>query len=515
MEKRVLEYVTNNVNVYAHLPKINHPDGGRRLVDDPDLWFASKINATLKTTSASDVYWSKKALPRERQVKFIEGVRNHSWNRQHMGAMLVGGVDFEIVTSSLVSSAFALGKFYKMQQQTRRSVVLSQVISTPSIDENDEVQASFNERFDFYWNLIDNRPTKSRGFDPYIQDSFKILPLSVKTRFSGTLDLRTVKSYSRWEHLDYLPNAVRDFSKKLNESALQEYPIMYKSFNLEKENTEDKSQYEQQLKIRDLIGNPDLMYEPMLWYPDHSFLLPENKFFEKIYKNMRLDNVFKEEGPDAMFVGYFNPLGIKLDELTDLFKNKDEASKTAIELSSFAYASKIDISGGIDTWRHTRVNRIVQPIYHALNNNPSVAMPILYRRQEASGSEVPGEYMELSKQAIKLYHKLIKNGIPEKEAINVLPHNLELIQIEMVDIFSFLNIMAIRTCIHARPEVQEWARSILREIGKIPDFRGIDQLSTEKSHLLARGIVFGYCAELGNCKKCGNDKIYLPNPLKK
>jgi thymidylate synthase ThyX len=514
-ENRTLKTTIQSFDAYAHLPRINHPDGSRQLVDDPDLWFASKINATLKTGSASDTYWEKKSLTRERQIKFVEGVRKHSWNRQHMGSMLVSGIDFETVTSSLVSSTFTLGKFYRMQQQTRRSVVLTEVVEIPALSENDEVKSSYKDRFEQYWEIVDSRPTKYKGFDPYIQDSFKILPLSVKTRFSGNLDLRSAKGYSRWRNLDYLPHSVKDFSNKMYDSIKSEYPIMFESFQLDKRYSDNEDQYKMQLRMAEEIGSTDLMDEPMLWYSDHSFLLPENKHFKKLYASLQLNQIFKEKGPDAMFMGYFNPLGLSLEELLDLFKNKDEASKSALEMASFAFVSKIDISGGIDTWRHTRSNRIVQPIYHALENNPIVDMPILYRRQQASGSDIPDRFMELSEQALDLYFSLVKQGIEPKEAINVLPHNFELIQIEMMDVFSFLNVMAIRTCVHARPEVQEWAKALLREVGNTPDFRGIDNLSDEKSNLLARGIVFGYCAELGNCTKCGRDKIYLQDPFVK
>jgi thymidylate synthase ThyX len=503
--------VKQRVDVYAHLPRIQHPDGSRKLVDDPDLWFASKINATLKTTSASEIYWDKKLQSRDLQEKFILGVRNHSWNRQHMGAMVVSGVDFEAVTSSLVSSAFTLGKFYKMQQQTRRSVILDEVIQIPDIDNHPDVKSSFEERFDLYWDIVEKRPKKYKGFDPYIQDSFKILPLSVKTRFSGNMDLRTVKGYCRWRGLDYLPDAVRDFSNKLYHSTSQEYPLMFQSYLSEERNSESDL-IELQLKMSKIIGSTDLINEPMLWYADHSFLLPENKYFNKIYQNLNLEAHFKEAGPNATFMGYFNPIGLSLQDLEDLFKNKDEASKSATELAMFAFISKVDISGAIDTWRHTRSNRIVQPIYHALDNNGTVNMPALYQRQEAKGADIPEQFMQLSSESIKLYHALIDEGINKKEAINVLPHNFELIQIELMDVFSFLNLMAIRTCIHARPDVQVWAKSLLREVGKTGDFKGIDQMSEEKSNLLARGIVFKYCMELGTCRKCGKDVVYLPDP---
>lgn len=484
------------------------------MVDNPDLWFASKINATLKAESASDIYWEKKSKPLEDQEKFINGVRNHSWNRQHMGAMLVGAIDFEAQVSSLVSSAFALGKFYKMQQQTRRSVILKETVKIPQIDNHPDVISSFNERFAFYWDIVDKRPDKVKGFDPIIQDAFKILPLSTQTRMSGILDLRTAKGYTRWANLEYLPHSVKDFANKLSKSVNEEYPIMFKSFLLDEENKSSGEMYANQLRMADAIGSNDLMDESMLWYADHTFLLPENKYFNRLYNDFNLKEIFNKSGSDAMLLGYFNPLGIKLPEILELFENKSEAGKSAMELGSFSFISKIDMSGGIDTWRHTRSNRIVQPIYHALENGNRVAMPSIYKRKESSGSEIPEQFMEMSKASVSLYHQLVGEGIPKEEAINVLPHNLELIQVEMMDIFSFLNIMAIRTCIHARPDVQDWAKALLKETGKIHDFKGIDNLSEERSNLLARGIVMSYCAELGSCKKCGKDVIYLPDPFR-
>ncbi|MDH5647709.1 MAG: hypothetical protein OEZ01_16980, partial [Candidatus Heimdallarchaeota archaeon] len=178
LHNHLLHYSQSQVDSYAHLPRINHPDGTRKLVENPDLWFACKINATLKTSSASEIYWQKMELPKENQDKFITGLRNHSINRQHMGAFIVGGIDFEVISSSLVSNAFTQGKFYRMQQQTRRSVILDSIISNPVIDQLDEVKSSYEERFSIYWDIVDKRPSKTLGFDPYIQDAFKILPLS-------------------------------------------------------------------------------------------------------------------------------------------------------------------------------------------------------------------------------------------------------------------------------------------------------------------------------------------------
>ncbi len=155
-------------------------------------------------------------LNEERQNKFVRGLRNHSLNRQHMGAFVVGSIDFEVITSSLVSSTYVQGKFYKMQQQTRRSVILDAVIKNKTLDDNSDVRDSYTDRFDFYWDLIEKRPNKVMGFDPYVQDSFKILPLATKTRFAGNMDLRTAKGYTRWKELNYLPDSVRQFSNELD-----------------------------------------------------------------------------------------------------------------------------------------------------------------------------------------------------------------------------------------------------------------------------------------------------------
>jgi len=507
--ERTLAYDQQDIQTYANLPRIRTPDGNREPVDDADLWFAAKINSTLKKQNASEIYWEKKQLSDTKRHGFITGLRNHSLNRQHMGAFVVGSVDFEVITSSLVSSAFAQGKFYKMQQQTRRSVILDAVIDNPLLQEYDEVTDSYARRFDFYWDIVDRRPDKVLGFDPYIQDAFKVLPLSTKTRFAGNLDLRTAKGYTRWKELEYLPSSVREFGQRLDSSVREEYPLMFQSDIVNNPKTTDSQIH---LDMINQIGSNDLLYEPMLWYADHTFILPENKIFEKIYDNLNLDKEFTGSGPDSIFLGYFNPLGLNLEELLELFEHKDEATKAATEIASFAVISRVDISGGIDTWRHTRVNRMIEPIYHALERGAEATMPVLYQRKEKSGSEIPQQYIQHSNEAIKLYHTLVKEGIPKQEAIEVLPHNIELLQIEMMDLFSFLNVMALRTCIHSRPEVQQWSQSILREVSKTPDFKGLDAIV--KDGILARGLQLGYCAELGTCKKCGTEVIYLPDPIR-
>ena len=347
------------------------------------------------------------------------------------------------------------------------------------------------------------------GFDPYVQDSFKILPLATKTRFAGNMDLRTAKGYTRWKELNYLPDSVRQFSNELDIQIKKEYPIMFNSDIIADNNNESSKIH---LEMIDKINSNDILYESLLWYADHTYLIPDNKRFEQIYDKFKLKERFTGSGPDSMFLGYFNPLGFNFDEMIELFENKDEESKAVTELTSFAVVSKVDISGGIDTWRHTRVNRMIEPIYHAIDRGATATMPVLYQRKEKSGSDLPGEYLELSNSAIDLFKQLVNDGVPEKEAIDVLPHNIELLQIEMMDLFSFLNIMALRTCIHSRPEVQQWSKSILREVSKTPDFEGLNNIV--KDGILARGLQLGYCAELGTCTKCGENVVYLPDPIR-
>ena len=509
MEEKSLSWDEQEVNAYANLPKIKTSNGKREYVKNADLWVAAKINSTLKKQNASEIYWEKDMLNEDRQNKFVRGLRNHSLNRQHMGAFVVGSVDFEVITSSLVSSTYVQGKFYKMQQQTRRSVILDAVIKNKTLDDNKDVRDSYIDRFDFYWDLIEKRPNKVMGFDPYVQDSFKILPLATKTRFAGNMDLRTAKGYTRWKELNYLPASVRQFSDKLDTQIKKEYPIMFNSDIIANVNDESSKIH---LEMIDKIKSNDILYESLLWYADHTYLIPENKRFNQIYDKFKLKERFSVNGPDSMFLGYFNPLGFNFDEMIELFDKKDEESKAVSELTSFAVVSKVDISGGIDTWRHTRVNRMIEPIYHAIDRGATATMPVLYQRKERSGSELPGEYLELSNEAIDLYKQLVNDGVPQKEAIDVLPHNIELLQIEMMDLFSFLNIMALRTCIHSRPEVQQWSKSILREVSKTPDFEGLNNIV--KDGILARGLQLGYCAELGTCTKCGENVVYLPDPIR-
>ena len=499
-------FVDQKVFAYPHVVRLIKEDGTSHVIEDADLWIACKINATRKKMFASEVYFEKLSLPLERRRRFIEAVRDHSWNRLHMGALVVGGSDIELRVASLVSNAITLGKFYKIQQQTRRSVILDEVFISEDLKENKDVKKSFDERFDLYYQITGTRAGKIKGFDQYVQDIFKILPLSTMTRIAGNWDLRTVLEYARWDKLSYLPSSVVEFAKKLRMAISKAYPLMSKSFIVSERMSKNEAQV-----LRKLVRSNDLTDEPMLWYNDHSFLLPKNKYYEKIHDRYKLEELRKQKGPAAKLLGYYGPEKPTLDDLLELFENKSEDIKSVLEINYLVFASKIDFSGAIDTWRHTRNNRLVEPIYHALEKGITMNVPELFER---GGSDKAGEVrekiLEVSNNALSLYHELVNEGVPPKEAIHVLPHNIELFQIEAMDLFSFLNVMALRTCIHARPEVQKWAKQLLKEAGKTKELKGIDNLNED--HILARGIQFGYCMELGNCKKCG-DIFYAPEPF--
>ncbi len=503
--------VDQEVRVYPHLVKLRSQDGSYHVIDDPDLWIASKINATRKKVYASDIYFEKKTQPVEKQRKFIEGVRDHSWNRLHMGALVVGGLDLELRVTSLTSKAIALGKFYKMQQQTRRGVILDEVYLPPGLSTRQDVLQNFDSRFELYRDICDERHGKIRGFDHYVQDIFKILPLSTMTRISGNWDLRVALGYSRWAGMEHMPSSVKDFAQKLRHGIDEAYPVMSKSYILS-----DRLENEQatlKTQLRQIVGSDDLTDEPMLWYHDHSFLLPKNSFFDKLFVSLGLQELKKQDGPTAKFIGYYGPSKISMKHLVELFNEKSEELKSALELVVIAFASKIDLSGAIDTWRHTRNNRIVEPIYRAVEKNyATISTPVLFQRgQSEKTARVREEIIEKSKEALSLYYDLVNDGVHPKEAIHVLPHSLEIIQIEFMDMFSFLNVVGLRSCIHARPEVQEWAKGLLKGASRAEELKGVSEINADG--ILARGIQFGYCMELGNCRKCG-DILYLPDPFK-
>lgn len=512
-KRRISPYniVDQEVRTYPHLVKLQAPDGSFHIIDDPDLWIASKINATRKKTYASDIYFEKKEQSVEKRRRFIEGVRDHSWNRLHMGALVIGGIDLELRVTSLTSKAIALGKFYKMQQQTRRGVILDEAYLPSHLDQRSEVLQNFDSRFTLYQEVCKEREGKIRGFDHYVQDVFKILPLSTMTRISGNWDLRVALGYSRWATIEYLPSSVRDFARKLRKGVNESYPIMSQSFILSDRLKNEQNELKTQL--RQIVGSDDLTDETMLWYHDHSLFLPENSFFDRLYESLELRDLKKREGPAAKFIGYYGPIKVSMEEILELFDEKSEEKKSALELVTIAFASKIDLSGAIDTWRHTRNNRIVEPIYRAAEKQyATISTPTLFQRGQSEKTiRTREKIIEHSNEALALYHDLVQEGVPAKEAIHVLPHSLEVIQIEFMDMFSFLNVVGLRSCVHARPEVQEWAKGLLREANKAEELKGIDNLNSDG--ILARGIQFGYCMELGTCRKCG-EILYLPDPFR-
>lgn len=462
---------------------------------DPDLWGAAKINATLKRQLAGEVYQEKDALPPALRHKFMKGVRDHSLGRQHMGAFNVITVDIECRIPSVVAMVIAGGKFYNIQQQTGRAVKKLGVIDETSIFTRKDVMEDVTDRFKLYWQLT--KDVKGLKFDIKVQAAYKLLPLATETMLSGVFTLRAIKEYASLQHLSYLPSSVRSFSRLLDEKTRIALPIMAKTDINQLSGHKDRG-------VETLIKNTDLAQDRALYYNEHGFLLPEDPPAYK--KHAHVAQTLTEEHP-AKLIGHFNlperPITEILEDLRARGK-RAEMAKTELEMGYLSFMKCVDLSGFIDDLRHTRMNRVTQSLYSALNR-PQFHVP---RVLKTRWQDV---LLEKCHQSIELYHDLVNDGIPNSDAIAVIPHLLKITYVETGDLWSWLNYWGLRSCTSARPEIQKLAMTTIQEASTVLD--GINTLTRAKNRLCYARIR-GLCNETSNtfeekpCQIAGTDVIY-------
>ncbi len=470
-----------------------------KVFEHAELWATAKINATLKKQFASEVYQEKIKLSQESTRKFIEGVRNHSLARQHMGAFNVIGLDLEVKISSLIAMVIASGKFYNIQQQTGRAVKKDAVVSISPMMEEKDVKEDLNARFGFYWKLVaDSHGLK---FDKKVQAAYKVLPLCTETRLSGVFSLRTLKEYASLRTLSYLPPIVSSFAQNLHQHLLDVYPILA-------DNRSRIIPSHMNYDLESLIKSDDLSEDRILYYNEHSFLFPTDS--HAIKKHQDKIKLLNEQQP-ALLVDSFNLPERPIHEIIEDLRQrglKAETTKTELESAYLAFLKKMDLSGLIDDMRHTRMNRVIQSIYQALDEKWEFHIPRIFH-----GTEFGEQILELSRNAVELYKDLVKNeGYQPKDVLDIIPHTFKLAYLEIGDLWSWLNYWGLRSCTSARPEVQKTAMATIKEAEKV--LPGISTLTRAKNRLCYARIR-GICNETTNtfeekpCRIAGDNVIYI------
>ena len=93
-----------------------------------------------------------------------------------------------------------------------------------------------------------------------------------------------------------------------------------------------------------------------------------------------------------------------------------------------------------------------------------------------------------------LYHRLITEGVPQQEAIGVIPHSLLIYDLIHVNGWNAIHSIGKRTCTEAQWEIRDVANAmakILRKMNKVWE-----------RFVQPQGVVYGRCPERKSCGYC-------------
>ena len=237
--------------------------------------------------------------------------------------------------------------------------------------------------------------------------------------------------------------------------------------------------------------DPRLFYATTDFYheKDDDFdLIANTGYVNKLKKFIGKDRLseISKPGANALFISKNFEGKLSLQKILE--RLEEPQARRSLEVRNVSFLKKMDWSDDIDSNRHTRNNRKLLPINYLLNNNPTFSNP---KSIDESLSQ------HLNESALDLYFELVSDGVSESEAFQVIPRTFELVKIEVMDLYSALNVLALRTCTQSREGVQKWARAVSSELGKHV-FYDLDR------ETLPRAVQLGACYEFGNCRACGD-----------
>ena len=292
-----------------------------------------------------------------------------------------------------------------------------------------------------------------------LEDARFILPLYTRTNIQTSGDARELMHLFHMSKYPSTPSSASAVVNEMIEKASEVAPNLFKDW-----------------------GNN---YEILAWYPSAQLFASENKTVEKIIK--------KYDYPEKVVYFEFEVD----DELVDkAIEKRDEAELSNLKhvhnggkMEGFLFP--ISLAGFHQAIRQRTWDHSVEPIYHAIKRNKCVVPPTVFN------AGLKEEFLKMHNEMINLYHKLVEEGVPEKDAVGVVPHSLQVFDLIHVNGWNSIHSIGKRTCTEAQWEIRFIANQLAGLIR--------EKNPTLGRYIYPQGVVYGKCPERNNCGLC--DKI--------
>ena len=116
-----------------------------------------------------------------------------------------------------------------------------------------------------------------------------------------------------------------------------------------------------------------------------------------------------------------------------------------------------------------------------------------------ANKEILSHYLKLAAESLFTYRKLVEKGVPERDAIYVIPRGIRIFCLQQFDLYNLITgYYPLRLCPTAEEQMQrrtEWEMVLIRKLLKKKGFEDLLSLIVPKCHLV------GFCSEQNFCGK--------------
>ncbi len=227
-------------------------------------------------------------------------------------------------------------------------------------------------------------------------------------------------------------------------------------------------------------------------YP-HPNLFNSNTDFQRPYTRILL----KDENFEKLLNDVKNRLRIETKDSKDRIKKSSRIWKEFVENIQDKILLEVKIKGSLSIWndikRHRTVRQKVESIYHAVERCLKNWDENNFYIPQVESPELKKEIIDVYKESLEFYKKMVENGIEKRDAIYIIPHGINLgirIFLDGYHIFDPFGFIGIRACTNTDHEIVKIVNKIINNLKK--DLPEIENLLGPKCKL-------GFCPERNFC----------------
>ena len=228
-------------------------------------------------------------------------------------------------------------------------------------------------------------------------------------------------------------------------------------------------------------------YETLAWYPSAQLYT---------LTNIMMKDLMKYRGEISLInhnLSGFLREAITPQMIEKAVRKKDEAALANLKHIHFEFLVSMSLACLHQAIRQRTWNHTLESIYDAVRKTigrekkTRMVIPPSIKRSEFNPT-----YQKQHKDMLSLYQELIKRGIPQAEAIGVIPHSVKIYTFIHINGWNAIHAIGQRTCVTAQWEIRTIAWQIARIIKK--EFPALGKWAEPQCITLG-----GRCPEIKDC----------------